>query len=47
MNEDLASMANVSAFTASRQLKQWERQGIVKKQRGKVSVLSPESLLID
>jgi len=47
MNEDLASMANVSTFTASRQLKHWERQGIVKKDRGKVSILSPEGLVID
>ena len=47
MNEDLASMANVSAFTASRQLKQWERQGILKKDRGKVCILSPEGLVID
>jgi len=47
MNEDLAGLANVSAFTASRLLKEWERQGIVQKSRGKVSILSPESLLID
>ena len=47
MNEDLAGLANVSAFTASRLLKEWERQGIVQKSRGKVCILSPESLLID
>ena len=47
LNEQLARLANVSAFTASRQLKEWERQGIVQKGRGKVFILSPEGLLID
>jgi CRP-like cAMP-binding protein len=47
MNEDLAGLANVSVFTASRLLKEWERQGIVRKSRGKVSILSPESLSIE
>jgi len=46
-NDDLARLANVSAFTASRQLNLWERQGIVQKGRGKVSILSPEGLLAD
>jgi hypothetical protein len=35
-NEDLASLADVSRFTASRLLKQWERKGAVEKSRGKV-----------
>ena len=47
MNEDLAGLANVSAFTASRQLKEWERRGIVQKRRGKVVILAPESLVVD
>src|SRR5262249_11981436 len=42
MNEELAGLADVSAFTASRQLKEWQRQGIVRKSRGKVFILSPE-----
>jgi CRP/FNR family transcriptional regulator, nitrogen oxide reductase regulator len=46
-NDDLARLANVSAFTASRQLNLWERQGILQKGRGKVSILSPEGLLAD
>jgi CRP/FNR family transcriptional regulator, nitrogen oxide reductase regulator len=46
-NEHLARMANVSTFTASRQLKDWERRGIIRKSRGKVLILSPEALLID
>jgi CRP/FNR family transcriptional regulator, nitrogen oxide reductase regulator len=46
-NEDLAGLANVSAFTASRQLKEWERQGLVHKSRGKVFINAPERLLAD
>jgi len=47
LNEQLARLANVSAFTASRQLQEWERQGIIQKGRGKVVILAPEGLLID
>jgi CRP-like cAMP-binding protein len=46
-NEDLSALANVSAFTASRFLKKWERQGLLQKTRGKINIVSPESLLID
>jgi CRP-like cAMP-binding protein len=44
-NEDLASLADVSSFTASRTLNKWERQGVVEKSRGKVVIRSPEKLL--
>jgi CRP-like cAMP-binding protein len=44
-NEDLASLADVSFFTASRILKGWDRDGVVEKTRGKVVILSPEKLL--
>jgi len=44
-NEQLAEMANVSLFTASRQLSEWERQGILAKSRGKVLLCSPERLV--
>jgi len=43
-NEELAHAANVSSFTASRLLSQWERQGAVIKTRGKVLLRSPEQL---
>lgn len=46
-NEDLSALANVSAFTASRYLKNWERQGLLQKSRGKIKIVSPEGLLID
>ena len=44
-NEDLASLADVSFFTASRFLQEWERKGAVAKSRGKVLIRSPEKLL--
>jgi len=47
LNEHLARMANVSPFTASRQLKDWERRGIIKKSRGKIVIVAPEALLFD
>jgi CRP-like cAMP-binding protein len=44
-NEDLASLADVGFFTASRLLKRWERAGAVLKSRGKVVIRRPEKLL--
>jgi CRP-like cAMP-binding protein len=44
-NEQLAALADVSAFTASRQLQQWEREGAVKKRRGAVCIVDPDGLL--
>ena len=46
-NEQLASLADVSPFTVSRQLKQWERKGVISKSRGIVRILSPEHLLLE
>jgi CRP-like cAMP-binding protein len=46
-NEHLSSLADVSAFTASRLLQQWEREGILHKCRGKILMVSPESLVTD
>jgi CRP-like cAMP-binding protein len=44
-NEDLASLADVGFFTATRLLKEWEREGAVKKSRGKVLIRCPEKLI--
>jgi CRP-like cAMP-binding protein len=44
-NEDLASLADVSLFTASRILKGWERQGAIRKRRGSVLIRAPEKLI--
>ena len=45
-NQQLAALADVSAFTASRQLQQWERQGAVRKRRGAVRIVDPDGLLL-
>jgi CRP-like cAMP-binding protein len=45
-NEELASLADVSLFTASRILKSWERQGAIKKSRGSVLIRVPEKLIV-
>jgi CRP-like cAMP-binding protein len=44
-NEQLAALADISAFTASRLLQQWERDGAVKKRRGAVRIVNPDGLL--
>jgi CRP-like cAMP-binding protein len=46
-NEALSRLANVSPFTASRQLKKWHRAGVINKSRKKIHLASPESLLLD
>jgi CRP-like cAMP-binding protein len=43
-NEKLAEMASVSLFTASRQLAEWQRQGILTRSRGKILLRAPERL---
>ncbi len=45
-NEELANAANVTLFTASRILNQWQRQGFLVKSRGKVLLRSPERLFV-
>jgi CRP-like cAMP-binding protein len=44
-NEELANEANVTPFTASRLLSEWQRRGMVVKGRGKILLRSPELLL--
>ena len=45
LNEDLAEGANVTPFTVSRCLRDWEREGILAKRRGKILLRKPELLL--
>lgn len=45
LNEDLAEGANVTPFTVSRCLKDWERAGLVAKRRGGILLRRPELLL--
>jgi CRP/FNR family transcriptional regulator, nitrogen oxide reductase regulator len=44
-NEQLAEMADVSLFTASHQLSEWQSRGILAKRRGKILLRSPEHLV--
>jgi CRP-like cAMP-binding protein len=44
-NEDLANEANVTIFTVSRTLSEWQRKGLVLKRRGQVVLRSPEELV--
>ena len=44
-NEDLANEANVTIFTVSRTLNEWQRKGLVLKRRGQVVLRSPEKLV--
>lgn len=43
-NEELASEANVTSFTVSRLLSDWQRKGILTKRRGRVLLRFPERL---
>ena len=43
-NEQLAQMADVSLFTACRQLSEWQSQGILAKSRGKILLRAPKRL---
>jgi CRP-like cAMP-binding protein len=45
-NEELASAANITQFTASRLLSEWRRNRAVLKRRGKILLCSPEKLLL-
>jgi CRP-like cAMP-binding protein len=45
-NEELANEANITIFTTSRLLSEWQRKGILTKSRGKVVVRSPEALML-
>lgn len=45
-NEELASAANITPFTTSRLLSEWQTNGAVLKRRGKILLRSPERLLL-
>ena len=44
-NEQLSSLCDVGYFTTSRILSKWERDGMLSKKRGRVTLLAPESLM--
>ena len=45
-NEELAEAANVTHFTASRLISQWQKQGALAKTRGKILLHSPAKLFL-
>ena len=45
-NEQLANTANITLFTASRLLSEWQRRGAVVKGRGKILLRSPQDLFV-
>jgi CRP/FNR family transcriptional regulator, nitrogen oxide reductase regulator len=45
-NEELASAANITPFTASRLISEWQANRAVVKRRGKILLRSPESLFL-
>jgi CRP/FNR family transcriptional regulator, nitrogen oxide reductase regulator len=44
-NEELANQANVTIFTVSRLLSEWQRKGLLVKSRGKVVIRTPVELV--
>jgi CRP/FNR family transcriptional regulator, nitrogen oxide reductase regulator len=45
-NEELASTANVTPFTACRFLSEWQRKGFIAKKRGRIIVFSPSKFIL-
>lgn len=45
-NEDLANAANITPYTASRLMSEWQKNRAIAKRRGKVLLRSPERLLL-
>ena len=45
-NEELANAANVTPFTASRLMREWQRDRVLVKRRGAILLRSPERLLL-
>jgi CRP/FNR family transcriptional regulator, nitrogen oxide reductase regulator len=44
-NEELASAANITSFTASRLLNDWQRKNLISKKRGRILIFSPAKLV--
>jgi CRP/FNR family transcriptional regulator, nitrogen oxide reductase regulator len=43
-NEQLGSLSDISRFTTSRLLREWQRRGTLSKARGKITIHTPEGL---
>jgi CRP/FNR family transcriptional regulator, nitrogen oxide reductase regulator len=44
-NEELANAANITSFTASRLLNDWQRKNLISKKRGRILVFCPDKLI--
>lgn len=44
--QDLAEMTGTTVYTVSRTLKEWDRQGIIRAEREKVTILDPHALTV-
>ncbi|HET7011198.1 MAG TPA: Crp/Fnr family transcriptional regulator [Anaerolineales bacterium] len=44
--QDLANLAGTTLFTVSRTLKAWERRGILRTGRGRLTILDPHGLIV-
>jgi CRP/FNR family transcriptional regulator, nitrogen oxide reductase regulator len=45
-NEELANSANITPYTTSRMISEWQRSGAIRKHRGKILLRSPERLFL-
>jgi CRP-like cAMP-binding protein len=45
-NEELANSANITPYTTSRLVSEWQRSGAIRKHRGKIVLRSPERLFL-
>jgi len=45
-NEELANSANITPYTASRMVSEWQRSGAIRKHRGKILLRSPERFFL-
>ena len=45
-NEELANSANITPFTTSRMVSEWQRSGAIRKYRGKIIIRSPERFFL-
>lgn len=45
-NDELANAANITPYTTSRILSEWQRMGAIRKRRGRIVVRSPERLFL-
>jgi CRP-like cAMP-binding protein len=45
-NEELANSANITPYTTSRMISDWQRRGAIRKHRGKILLRSPERFFL-